>query len=203
MVHASFAVFPVILVIAYIVKNFRNSLIILFVISWAFSIIATDFQITAFENIELPFAIARKLDFYTSQEYIEGLSKGSGFYWVDLLFKTIVRYYIDFLILIISLNEKKNIKNWQIVRVMLVLAIISNFGMFIPTFGRRFFVVNYALVAYSFLVTFGDSKYKKLIYVLPFVWFMNIFYLCKDVMNVLDIGFVLSPILSFFRYIYV
>lgn len=75
--------------------------------------------------------------------------------------------------------------------------------MIVPTFGGRFFVVNYALVAYSFLVTFGDSKYKELIYLLPFVWFMNLFYLFKHVTDVLDFGFVLPPIISFFRYLFI
>ena len=202
MVHASFAAFPVILIIASIVKNFRKPLIILFCFSWAFSIVATDFQILPLGNIDLPFAVSRKFDYYTSQEYIDEMSKGTGFYWVDLLFKTVVRHYIDLLILIISLNEKKNYAT-PIVRFMLVLAIIANLGMCIPTFGRRFFMVNYALVAYSFLVTFGDSKYKKLIYILPFVWFMNIFYLCKDVTDVLDFGFFLPPIISFIRYLFI
>ena len=83
---------------------------------------------------------------------------------------------------------------------MLVLAIVANLGMIIPTFGGRFFAVNYALVAYSFLVTFGDKKYRMLVYLLPFVWFMNLFYLSRDVISVLDLGFILSPIISFVRF---
>lgn len=75
--------------------------------------------------------------------------------------------------------------------------------MFIPTFGGRFFVVNYSLIAYSFLVTFGDFKYQRLVYALPVVWFMNLFYLYKDVATVLDFGFLLTPIFSFIRYLFV
>lgn len=205
MVHASFAVFPIILAVAYFLQNFRNPLIILFCISWAFSVVAEDFQIQPFQNIDLPFAISRKVEFYTDQEHIQGLSQGSGFYWVSLFFKTLVRHYIDFLILLIALNEKKNNneKAIPVIRFMLILAIIANFGMIIPTFGRRFFAVNYALVAYSFLVTFGDFKYQKLVYALPFVWLMNLFYLYKDVTTVLDLGFVLTPVFSFIRYLFV
>jgi len=145
------------------------------------------------------------VEFYTDQEHIQGLSQGSGFYWVSLFFKTLVRHYIDFLILLIALNEKKNNneKAIPVIRFMLILAIIANFGMIIPTFGRRFFAVNYALVAYSFLVTFGDFKYQKLVYALPFVWLMNLFYLYKDVTTVLDLGFVLTPVFSFIRYLFV
>lgn len=205
MVHASFAVFPIILAVAYFLQNFRNPLIILFCISWAFSVVAEDFQIQPFQNIDLPFAISRKVEFYTDQEHIQGLSQGSGFYWVSLFFKTLVRHYIDFLILLIALNEKKNNneKAIPVIRFMLILAIIANFGMIIPTFGRRFFAVNYALVAYSFLVTFGDFKYQKLVYALPFVWLMDLFYLYKDVTTVLDLGFVLTPVFSFIRYLFV
>ena len=205
MVHASFAVFPVILVVAYFLKSFRNPLIILFCISWIFSVVAEDFHILPFGNINLPFAISKKVDFYTDQEYIQSLSQGTGFYWVSLFFKTLVRHYVDFLILLIALNEKNinNEKAIPVIRFMLILATIANLGMIIPTFGRRFFAVNYALVAYSFLVTFGDFKYQKLVYALPFVWFMNLFYLYKDVTAVLDLGFVLSPVFSFIRYQFV
>lgn len=205
MVHASFAVFPIIIGIAYLFKKYKNPLIIVFCISWAFSFFATDFNIPAFNNIELPFAISRKMDFYTDQDYINSLSQGTGFYWVNILFKFLSRNFIELLILLIALNERyiKDMKSLNIVRFTYVLAIIANFGMIVPTFGGRFFTANYALVAYSFLVTIGDTKYKQLIYALPFVWFMNLFYLYKDVSSVLDLGFILSPIFSFIRYIFV
>lgn len=205
MIHASYTVFPIILLLALFLQKYRNSLIILFCFSWFFSIIATDFNVQFPAWVELPFAISRKFDFYTSEEYIHSLGNGTGFYWVSLFFKTVSRHFIEILILLISLHDKnvQNSKNLSIIRFMLILAIIANFGMIIPTFGGRFFVVNYALVAYSFLVTFGDSKYKELIYLLPFVWFMNIFYLYKDVTAVPDFGFVLPPIISFFRYLFI
>lgn len=205
MIHVAFAIFPVVLAVAYFLKSFKKPLIILFCVSWAFSVIAEDFHFQLFQNIDLPFAVSKKVEAYTDQEYIQSLSQGTGFYWVSLFFKTLVRHYIDFLILIIALNEKNinSKKAIPVVRFMLILATIANLGMVIPTFGGRFFAVNYALVAYSFLVTFGDFKYQKFIYALPFVWFMNLFYLCKDVMAVLDLGFVLPPAVSFVRYLFV
>lgn len=205
MIHASYLVFPIILLLALFLQKYKKSLIILFCFSWVFSIIATDFNVQLPQWIELPFAISRKFDFYTSEEYIDSLGKGTGFYWVSQFFKTVSRHFIEILILLISLHDKnvQNPKNLSIVRFMLILAIIANFGMIVPTFGGRIFVVNYALVAYSFLVTFGDSKYKELIYLLPFVWFMNLFYLFKDVTAVLDFGFVLPPIISFIRYLFI
>lgn len=205
MIHASYAVFPIILLLALICWKFRNFLIILFCISWFFSSIATDFNFQLPDGLELPFAMSKKLEFYTSDEFINSIGKGTGFYWVSLFFKTVSRHFIEFLILIIFLHDKnvQDSKNLSIIRFMIILATIANFGMIIPTFGGRFFMVNYTLVAYSFLVTFGDSKYKILIYILPFVWLMNIFYLCKDVAEVLDFGFVLPPIVSFFRYLFI
>ena len=203
MIHASFVVFPVVLIMGYFLKKFRNPLIILFCISWFFSIFLQDFQIQPLNNIDLPIAISKKINYYTDSEYIQSLSKGTGFYWVSLLFKILSRNYINIIILLIVLNDKNssNLNATYVVRFMLILAIFSNFAMIIPTLGSRFFVVNYALVAYSFLVIFGDFKYKKLVYALPFVWFMNLFYLYKDLSNVLDLGFILPPIFSFFRYI--
>lgn len=205
MVHASYAVFPIMLLIGYFSQNFKNPLIVMFCISWVFSIIAEDVQIQLFANIDLPYVIGKKVEYYSDQEYIQNLYQGTGFNWVGVLFKTIVRHYVNFLILLITLNEKhiNNGKAIPVVRFMLVLATIANFGMFIPTFGRRFFVVNYALVAYSFLVTFGDYRYRKLVYALPFVWFMNLFFLYRDVTAVLDFGFVLTPLFSFVRYLFV
>ena len=205
MIHASFIILPLILVVAYFIKNFKNTLIILFCISWAFSIVAEDFQIQPFGDINLPYAISRKIDYYSDQQYIQGLSQGTGFFWVSQLFKILLRNYVDCLILIIALNENNiyNKKAIPITRFMLILAITANLGMFIPTFGGRFFVVNYSLIAYSFLVTFGDFKYQRLVYALPVVWFMNLFYLYKDVTTVLDFGFLLTPIFSFIRYLFV
>ena len=205
MVHASFAFFPVIMVAAFILKQYHKPLLILFCISWAFSVIAEDFQIQLFGNLDLPFAIAKKIEVYTDSEYLDKFAQGTGFYWVSLFFKTLSRHFVEFLILLIALNNKRlNDKRAKSVTgMMIVLAIIANFGMIIPTFGGRFFMVNYALVAYSFLVTFGDKKFQMLVYILPFVWFMNLFSLYKDVTTVLDFGFVLTPIFSFVRYLFV
>lgn len=205
MIHAAFIIFPILLVITYCIKNLRNLLILLFCISWVFSIVVEDFHFQMFENINLPFIISKKIDFYTDSEYIKSLYQGSGFYWVDLFFKSFVRQYVNFLILIIVLNDKytNNNNDIPVIRFMLILATVANFAMFVPTFGRRFFAVNYALVAYSFLVTFGDFRYQKLIYALPFVWLMNLFYLFKDITAVLDLGFVLTPLFSFVKYLFV
>lgn len=205
MVHASFSVFPIIIVIAFLLKKYRKPLVILFCISWAFSLVATDFNIPAFNSFDLPFAISKKIEAYTDQDYISSLTQGTGFYWVANIFKFLSRNFIEILILLIALNEKnvKDTKSLSIVRFTYVLAIIANFGMIVPTFGGRFFTANFALVAYSFLVTISDTKYKQLIYALPFVWFMNLFGLFKDVISVLDLGFVLPPLISFIRYLFI
>lgn len=202
LVHVSFVVFPFVLLFAYLVKRAEKPLLLLFCVSWAFSMIAEDFHITPFQNIDLPFLVERKVKAYTEGSYTGAMAQGSGFYWVQLLFRSISRHYIDLLVLIIALNRKVLIDKRvnSMVSMMLVLATIANFGMVIPTFGSRFFAVNYALVAYSFLVTFGDKKYRLLVSLLPFVWFMNLFYLTKDVLYVLDAGFLLSPIISFVRF---
>lgn len=205
LVHASFAVFPFVLLIGYLFKGLEKPWALLFIISWVFSVFAEDFQIPLFGNIELPFLIGRKVEYYTDREYIESLSNvasGSGFYWVQILFRSISRHYIDILILLIALNRNmvSDKRPRSVVGMMLVLATLSNFGMVVPTFGGRFFAVNYALVAYSFLVTFGERKYRLLVYLLPLAWFMNLFYLAKDVSAVLDLGFLLSPIFSFVRF---
>lgn len=208
LVHASFVVFPLVLLIGYLFKGLDKPWILLFIISWVFSVFAEDFQIPLFGNIELPFLIGRKVEHYTDREYIESLSNvsnGTGFYWVQILFRSISRHYIDILILLIAFNRHlvTDKRSRSFVGMMLVLATLSNFGMVVPTFGARFFVVNYALVAYSFLVTFGEKKYKTLVYLLPLAWFMNLFYLAKDVSAVLDFGFLLSPIISFVRFTFI
>ena len=202
MVHASFVVFPVVLLLGILLGKLDKFWAVLFVISWIFSVFATDFQINPFKNIELPFLIEKKVEAYTDRDFIESLTKGTGFYWVSLLFSILSRHFIDLLILLIAINIKKvsSESAKSIVRMMIVLATLANFGMIVPTLGGRFFSVNIALVAYSFLVSFGDKKYKALILALPLVWFMNLFHLAVNVMSVLDLGFLLSPVISFFRF---
>ncbi len=205
LVHASFAVFPAVLLLAYLLKGGDKSLLVMFIASWVFSIFAEDYKIPFLGNMALPFLIGKKVEYYTDSNYIESLSNasfGSGFYWVQILFRSIARHYIDLLILLVALNKKHifDKRTGAIIGGMIVFATLSNFGMIVPTFGGRFFAMNYALVAYSFLVTFGDKKFKTLVYLLPLVWFMNLFYLAKDIIAVLDFGFLLSPIISFVRF---
>lgn len=204
MIHAAFAVFPVIMLIAFLLRRYRKFWFILFCISCFFSIIAGDLQIHPFGDIDLPFAVSKKIEAYTSSEYLYRISHGTGFYWLSLFFKVLSRLFINLLIFLVVVNEN-NLRYERaraIISIMIILGTIANFGMVVPTFGGRFFVVNYALVAYSFLVTFGDYRYKMLVYLLPVVWFMNLFYLYNDVTEVLDFGFFLSPIFSFIRYLF-
>lgn len=205
LVHISFAIFPVVLFLAYLARRVDKFLLALFCVSWAFSLVAEDFKVNPFGDIDLPFLVERKIEAYTEGDFAGASTQGSGFYWVQLLFRSIVRNYVDFLILIIGLNRNKQTNHMSnpIVTMMLVLATVANFGMIIPTFGGRFFAVNYALVAYSFLVTFGDKKYQMLVRLLPFVWFMNLFYLSSDIISVLDLGFLFSPIFSFIRFTFI
>lgn len=204
-IHVSFVVFPILIVVTYVIKEYRKPLIALFIVSWIFSFFAEDVQVPFLHNIDLPLILMQKVESYADPVYIKNLSQGAGYYWVGLLFKALSRNYINLLILFIALNDYKikDIRSLQITRFMLVLAIVANFGMVVPTFGNRFLYVDYALVAYSFLVVFGDHTHRKLIYALPFVWFMNIFRLCIDVAEVIDLGFVLPPIFSFIRYLFV
>ena len=204
LIHASFALFPFMLLFAYAIKGFDKPLMVLFITSWIFSVFAGDFQIFPYiSDIDLPFLVGRKVEYYTDKDNF--VVQGTGFYWVQLMFRFISRNYIEILILLIILNLKKTISihSKSIVKLMIVLAIISNFGMVVPTFGGRFFALNYSLVAYSFLVTFGEKKFRALIYLLPFAWFMNLFYLLNNVMGVLDLGFLLSPIVSFVRFAFI
>ena len=202
LVHASFVVFPLIILIGYIAGKYNQLWLVLFIASCVFSVFATDFQIDIFKDVELPFFAEKKVEAYTDREYIESMNQGTGFYWVSLLFSILSRYFIDFLILLIAINKKKvtDKSAKSIVSVMIVLATVANSCMFIPTLGRRLFLLNIALVAYSFLVTFGDKNYKILIMVLPLVWFMNLYHLTINVMSVLDLGFLLSPVISFIRF---
>jgi hypothetical protein len=202
MIHASFAIFPFVMLIALLTQKLDNAWLFLFIASWAFSVMAEDFKLNPFGNIDLPFLVGKKVEAYTDREFIENLSQGTGFYWVQMFFRSLSRHYIDLLILLIALNKKRlyNKQASSVVGMMVVLATFANFGMIIPTFGGRFFYLNYALVAYSFLVSFGDKKYRAFVYILPFVWFMNLYYLARDIIMVLDLGFLLSPIISFVRF---
>ena len=200
--HISFFVFPLVLLLAYLLKNSDKPLLVIFCVSWLFSVFAEDLQVGFFKELNLPFMIQKKVDAYMEGEYSWKNEKGSGFYWVQQLFRTVLRHFIDILILLIALN-RKNVKRKRVramIGLMLILATVANFGMLMPEFGRRFFIVNYALVAYTFLVSFGDRKYQMLVYMLPFVWFMNLFYLAKDLIYVLDLGFLLPPFVSFVRF---
>lgn len=203
MIHASYAFFPVLMLFAYFVPYRRKIYLSLFLISWAFSFFATNFNFISLEGIDLPFIITKKVEAYTDKDFIDSYSTGSGFFWVSLLFEAISIFTLNLLIYFVLLKQKhlKDAKAASVVKFMIILAIFSNFASVVPTLGGRFFMVDLALIAYSFLVVCWNFKIRKIIYFVPFAWFMNLYSLMQLVLGVLDIGFLFSPFISFFRYL--
>ena len=205
LVHASFIIFWGIVLFTYLTRYiYTNKLLtILFVSSWIFSFFATNVHIPFFDSIDLPLMISRKVEYYTDQEYISSLSQGSGFYWVDLIFKTLSTNYINLLfLLVLSNNEMVDkqdpLRNMLVVTTLIVS--VANFGSIVPTFGGRLFTVSFSLIAFMWLVTIPEWKYKNLIYIMPFVWFMNLYYLMRSLSESFGLDFViLSPIYSIIK----
>src|SRR5690606_20800874 len=73
--------------------------------------------------------------------------------------------------IMISVNPKtKNLFSF-----LLVWMTFVNFTMPIPSLGGRFMLLSYPIIAYIWLVNFKDVKYKKVLYVMPFVFLMSFY----------------------------
>lgn len=202
-VHGSYFLFLIVLAIYFIFGRFEKPWIVLFLCSFIISTIAV--ELTQNTVTFLPEVFSRKVEYYTDAQYIEERSTGSGFWFVGEFFRTLSYIYTNVLVCILILKNRtvaSGDTNRLLLRFLIILITFSNIFMPVPSVGGRFIQLTYPMIAYLWLSYFSDKKHSWIIYCLPFVWFMNIYYMAIHYMSVLDISFfVASPIYSALKYL--
>lgn len=200
-VHGSYFIFLIALLIYFLTGRFEKFWKIFFWLSFIISTFILQFLTDDVLNL-LPSVFARKAEFYTDSQYLEERSAGTGFWFVDKFFSTLSYIYINFIaVLLIYRNKNKpTVDNDKyLLRFLVVWLSLSNILMPIPSVGGRFIQLAYPMIAYLWLSYFSDKIYKRFIYALPFIWFMNIFHMIQLYAGVLDWSFyILTPLYQVF-----
>jgi hypothetical protein len=203
-IHTSFYIFIFIILLTLSTKKFERIWITLFLISIVFSFIATEFGIWTVGL--LPNFLADEAKMYLYRERIAVID-GT----MDIILETaqtIMHIYVNITAILFILNkkilEKNRLKVIGLYSFLLVLLTFVNFTMTIPSVGVRFFALTLPIVAYIWLVTFKDIKYKKfhysyfIIYLFPI---LKIFYLCHLVTE--PFFYISNPFLIIYKYLFI
>lgn len=202
--HGSFWIFFAMMIVAKLFSRFEKAWIILFIISVITSNILLEI-IHGFSGY-LPSFLQNSFETYTDSSYIKGLSQGSGFYWVDQIFKIISRLYINILVVMFIFSKNKkwlDVNEYKLYSFLLVWMTFCNFGLAIPTLGGRFLQLSYPIIAFLWLSFFKRMQYNRFIYFLPIAFFMLIYHQLGHYALVTDFFFyVSSPFILIPQYLF-
>lgn len=199
--HGAYWIFVAILFLSLLFRRFEKVWVILFFVSFFASTIAVEL-IQNYNNI-LPDFLSKLAISYTSDEKLN--NEWSGFGWLPILFKNLVKFYLSIIVLVFIKNSKEIKLNEKIKDLYLFLIMwmtIFNFLMLVPSLGNRFIQLSYPIIAYIWLISFKGEKYKKIILILPLIFFWDIYKMATYYIQVLDFGFYFSnPIYLIYKYI--
>lgn len=203
-IHTTYWIFIGVLLLAYFFKRYERMWIVLFVISFFVSNISLEMVRGIIDS--LPPFLGKMALSYTDQEYIAMRNAaGTGFWWVSELFRYLLMIYVNVTVFLFINNRSQigsNPKTKNLFAFLLVWMTFANFTMPIPSLGARFVQLSYPLIAYIWLVNFKDIKYQLYLYLLPIVFFYNIFRQVGYYNTVLDPYFYISsPIFLILKYL--
>lgn len=192
-------------ILTILTKRFERIWIVMILISFIFSSVAFSFT-TQNANL-LPDFLANKLLEYTNESVMENEARtGTGFWWIRIASAYLKQAYILTAVCLLIKNRKtvlSDIRTKGLYLASLVWLSFCNFGMSIPSLGRRYILLSYPMIAYLMLVTFKGSKYKYFIYAMPFIFIHDLLYNIPSIYKqVLDFGFFYSsPFYLIYKYI--
>lgn len=201
--HGSFVFMLGVVLLSLCTKKYINFWTTFFLFSIFFSSISVNL-IQKHLDI-LPSFLSHMAAAYVDEDYLLQRNVGTGFYWVRLLFDGLLGVYINILIICLITVRKKILRtdDKALYQFTLVFMSVVNFVMAVPSLGVRFREVGFSFLAFLWLNHLARRKYDLIMYVLPIVFFMRIFYLTKDYLSVLSIDFLMSPLYSFIKYIFI
>lgn len=198
LIHQSYWFFLSVLLIAFLSKRFVGFWKVMFFVSFIASSIAV--EIISDVSEYLPPALQFLVERYSGEIEL----KTNLYQILHRIFTTSFRLYIG-VIFILFINNEKNIlgnpKTNNLYQFLLVYMSIINFVIQIPSLGSRYFILSFPIIAYLWLVSFGNEhKYRRVIYLLPFVSLFNIYERLHVYLNAVDFSFYISsPLYQVFK----
>lgn len=203
-IHGAYWAFIVILLIGIIFKKFNKSWIIIYLVSAVISSVI--FSVLEASNDYLPAFMQRKVDFYTDSGYISQIDNpvGTGFYWLEPIFKVVYTVYVNILVVMLIVCKKKILGTYNatLFKFLIVFMTFVNILMPVPSMGVRFLVLSYPLIAYLWIEHMDLQKFKWVIYLFPVAFLMNIRALVLNYLSVTSSDFFyLSPLYLLIKYL--
>lgn len=197
-IHVAYWFFVGIVLISIFFRKYSKAWIILFVISFFVSQFAFDL-LDAVQSSLPPF-LQNLISAYTAAEYVqERASVIEEVGIIKRIFQIMTLVYINSFVFLF-IKEKREIidsnKTRELFLFLLVYMTLINFMMVIPSLGGRYIMLAYPLIAYIWLISFKDVKYKWMLYIMPIVLLLPTYNVFLNTTKVLDINFYFSNIFS-------
>lgn len=208
LIHISFFVVVAIVFVAFFYLRFLGfrggdkPLYVIYILSSIFSI----FSVSILQGLEdlLPPVFGRLIASYTAQDYVQEINDinatMTGFY-----FKVAKYFFVNFLILILVVNRGFVLNDFRASRIfyfLIILMCFVNAFSFVPSLGDRFFLFGFPFLAFLWAYVFGFSKYNILIFLIPLVFFRDIYIDINRFGEVLSISDLYSsPIFLVYKYL--
>jgi len=177
-IHISFTLFAILMVIAKFSMRFEKIWFIIFVLSFIFSSVSI---VLIQENLSMLPPIFQNIAIaYTSEESLEQLNRqGSGFYWLAEFFNSLRFYFMHLLTFLLILKNKTIKENKNVHRIFMFLIVLDSFANFaypVPSLGKRFILLTYPLIMFVWIKTMYHKYYDKVLLAIPFIFSWPLLY---------------------------
>lgn len=195
LIHISYVVFPLILLVYPFIKTQNKLLIYLFFISFFVGEISVQLAHN-YQDI-LPQAIQNMIWSYTEGEYIQ---EKVDFYANEPLYARVLRALPRFLLNVFAFTlilKRKHFKSnnevYPLFAFLLLWLSFCNFTLAIPSFGARFLTLAFPLITYIVLLLYADIKALRwIILLIPIAFSYDILYWVRNMITVTDPYLILS-----------
>lgn len=197
LIHVSFWIFVVVLLIAEIFRKTTNLWIVLFYISFVLSFFASSFL----QDLSpyLPPILERMVDTYTNDT---ASTYSIGAFIIRIL--NIIEFVYINTMVILLIKEKGMISQTNSYRLFQVLLVFMAFFNFLYPVSslHRFFYMIIPVVIFLWMHNFGINKYTKILYIYPIIAFYSLFSWILKYTAVTDLSFWFSnPISLLIKYL--
>lgn len=208
-VHASFVVMLLIIVLAKFLHRGIGLLPLLLIVS----LVISPFVLNV-SGYVVPLIFGERFSLYIDSFYIYEINEsGSGFIWLRRLLEQMLLINNTVVALVFTRHFHSRIKSTKcesLYYILMTVVLFVNCTISIPSVGSRFIMLVYPLIAYIFLVCFYEQRFRNLIYfysgfilccILTFSRFYQLPCLV-DYIKLWEPGFYLfSPIYSVVKYL--
>jgi len=201
LVHVSFIVYLVVILIALLTKKSNQLWIVLFILSFFVSEVSFFFL----ESVEtyLPEFISRTIRIYTDPEIIA--TRQESEVWYQFIFSWPPKFIVNIMILFFYKNRKlieHFPKSYNLYLFLLVWMAFVNFTMLIPSLGGRFFQLALPFIAYIWLTVFNQRQYLRWISIFLICFAPSYLYIINLIFKVTEMEFyVTNPFYLIYKYL--